>query len=121
MHEMSSEVLSSEVRRELVIVPAQKKIVEHVQMIYSCRPCEKTEIKTPVVKATMPRPAFPGSLASPDAVAYIITKRYLEGMPLYQSRFEGLYGIPSRGWLSGLQRCAQRETLCLLEPRAKGI
>ncbi|WP_311794971.1 IS66 family transposase [Alicyclobacillus acidiphilus] len=90
MHEMSSEV-----RRELVIVPAQKKIVEHVQMIYSCRPCEKTEIKTPVVKATMPRPAFPGSLASPDAVAYIITKKYLEGMPLYrlEQQFER-QGIP---------------------------
>jgi len=90
MHEMSSEV-----RRELVIIPAQKKVVEHVQIIYGCRPCERNEIKTPIVKAPMPRPSFPGSLASADAVAYIIIKKYLEGMPLYrlEQQFER-QGIP---------------------------
>lgn len=79
MHEMSREV-----RTELVIIPAQKKVVEHVQIIYGCRPCDKNEIETPIVKAPMPRPAFPDSLASSSAVAYIITKKYIEGMPLYR-------------------------------------
>jgi len=62
-HEMSTEV-----RRELKIVPAQITVVEYVQYIYSCRPCEKHEIETPVVKAAMARPAFPGGLASATAV-----------------------------------------------------
>lgn len=89
-HEMSTEV-----RRELKIVPAQITVVEYVQYIYSCRPCEKHEIETPVVKAAMPRPAFPGSLASASAVAYIISKKYVEGMPLYrqEQQFER-QGIP---------------------------
>ena len=79
MHEMSTEV-----RREFVVTAPQKKMVEHVQILLGCRTCEKTGITTPIVKAPMPRPAFPGSLASPQAVAYIITKKYLDGMPLYR-------------------------------------
>ncbi|WP_206923042.1 IS66 family transposase [Alicyclobacillus suci] len=79
MHEMSSET-----RTEIKIIPAQMKVVEHVQYIYACRHCEKHEIETPVVKASMPRPAFPGSLASASAVAYIMSKKYVEGMPLYR-------------------------------------
>lgn len=79
MHEMSSEV-----HRELKIVPEQRVLVERVQIIYSCRPCEKNEIETPIVKAPMPSPAFPGSLASASAVAYIMEKKYDQGMPLYR-------------------------------------
>lgn len=78
-HEMSSEI-----REEIAIIPAQKKVVEHVQIVYGCRHCDKNGIETPIVKATMPHPAFPGSLASPSAVAYIIDKKYDDGMPLYR-------------------------------------
>ena len=79
MHEMSTEI-----RRELKHIPAQTVIVEHVQYIYACRPCEKNEIETPIVKAPMSKPAFPGSLASPSIVASIMGKKYVEGLPLYR-------------------------------------
>ena len=79
MHEMSTEV-----RRELKHIPAQTVIVEHVQYLYGCRTCEKNEIEAPVVKAPMPRAAFPGSLASPSMTAWIMSKKYVEGMPLYR-------------------------------------
>lgn len=79
MHEMSMEI-----RKELKHIPAQTVVVEHVQYIYGCRPCEKNEIEPPVVKAPMPRPAFPGSLASASMVAYIMSKKFVEGMPLYR-------------------------------------
>ncbi|CAB3395977.1 transposase [Kyrpidia spormannii] len=79
LHEMSTEV-----RRELKIIPAQVKVVEHVRQLYSCRRCEREEIQTPVVKAPMPKPVQPGSLASPSAVAYVMTQKYVEGMPLYR-------------------------------------
>lgn len=79
MHEMSWET-----RRELKHIPAQTVVVEHVQYIYGCRPCEKNEIEPPVVKAPMPRPAFPGSLASPSMVSFVMSKKYVEGMPLYR-------------------------------------
>ncbi|GMA49403.1 transposase [Alicyclobacillus contaminans] len=90
LHEMSSEV-----RKELKIIPAVMKVVEHVQFIYACRHCEKNNTETPVVKATMPWPAFPGSLASPSAVAYIMTKKYVDGMPLYRQEQQfARHGIP---------------------------
>lgn len=60
LHEMSTEV-----RQELKVIPAQVKIVKHVRYIYSCRRCEREDISTPVVTAKAPSPVIPGSLASP--------------------------------------------------------
>lgn len=34
-------VMKKETRRELVIIPAQAKIIEHVIYFYSCRNCDK--------------------------------------------------------------------------------
>ena len=79
LHEMSTEV-----RREFKVIPAEVKIVEHVRYVYSCRKCEHGEIETPIVTATMPAPVFPKSLASPSAMAYIMSQKYVEGMPLYR-------------------------------------
>ncbi|SER63258.1 Transposase [Gracilibacillus ureilyticus] len=79
LHEMSQQV-----RKELKVIPAQVKVVEHVKHIYSCRHCEKHEIETPIVSATMPQSVFPGSLASPSAMAYIMSQKYVEGLPLYR-------------------------------------
>lgn len=79
LHEMSTEV-----RRELKIIPAQVKVVEHVRHVYSCRHCERNEIETPIKTATMPASVFPGSLSSPSAMAYTMTQKYVESMPLYR-------------------------------------
>ena len=34
-------IMGKDVRRELKIIPAQVKVVEHVRHVYSCRGCEK--------------------------------------------------------------------------------
>ncbi|HHY95025.1 MAG TPA: IS66 family transposase [Firmicutes bacterium] len=79
MHEMSTEV-----REELKIIPAQVKVLKHVRYIYSCRRCEREEVSTPVVTAPAPSPVIPNSLASPSAIAYITTQKYVDGLPLYR-------------------------------------
>ncbi|MFA9459196.1 IS66 family transposase, partial [Halalkalibacter sp. AB-rgal2] len=79
LHEMTTEV-----RRELKVIPAEVKVVEHVQSVYACRRCERESIETPIVKANMPKPVFPKSLASPSAMAYIMNQKYVEGLPLYR-------------------------------------
>lgn len=90
LHEMSTQV-----REEIEMIPAQMRVREHVQFIYSCRHCEHHEIETPIVTASMPRPAFPSSLASPSAVAYIMNKKYVEGMPLYRQEQQfARHGLP---------------------------
>ena len=78
-HEMGTQI-----RRELKIIPAQVEVVEHVQHIYSCRQCEKEGTETPIVTAKMPAPMYPGSLASPSAMAYLMSQKYCEGLPLYR-------------------------------------
>lgn len=79
LHEMSTEV-----RREIEIIPAQAKVKKHVRYIYGCRHCERNEINTPIQIAKSPSPVFPGSLASPSAMAYLISNKYVDGMPLYR-------------------------------------
>ncbi len=76
--------MSTEVRRELKIIPAQVSVVEHVRHVYSCRCCEQTGVRTPVVTAPMPAPALPGSLASPSMLAHVIHQKYVNSLPLYR-------------------------------------
>jgi transposase len=83
-------LMSKQIRKELKIVPAVLSIVEHVQYIYSCRNCEKNDINTPVKIAKMPKPAIPGSIASSSAIAYVMTEKFVKGIPLYRQEQEWL-------------------------------
>ncbi|MGI9863086.1 IS66 family transposase, partial [Moorella naiadis] len=87
LHEMSTEV-----RQELKVIPAQVKVVKHVRYVYSCRRCEREEISTPVITAPMPAPVLPGIPVSPSLLAYIMTQKYGAGLPLYrqEQQFKGL-------------------------------
>lgn len=79
LHEMSKEI-----RKELKIIPAQVKIVEHVRYIYACRQCEKENTSTPIITAKMPKPILSGSFVSPSLMAYIMHRKYSEAIPLYR-------------------------------------
>jgi len=79
LHEMSTEV-----RQEIKYVPAEVKVVKHVRYVYSCRHCEREELETPIVTATMPKPVYSGSLASPSIMAHIMNQKYIDGLPLYR-------------------------------------
>ena len=74
--------------RELVIVPAQVKIREHVRKIYACRDCERDDIGVPIVKAQVNDPVIKGSFASPEAIAHIMTQKFVMGSPLYRQEQE---------------------------------
>jgi transposase len=79
LHEMSVEV-----RQEIKIIPAQAKVIKHVRHVYACRRCENDGITTPIVTAPMPNPVLKGGLASPSAMAYIMTQKYVYSLPLYR-------------------------------------
>lgn len=97
LHEMSTDV-----RRVVKIIPQQMVIVEEVRYIYGCRSCDDHDIQTPIVKAPAPNPVQPRSYASPSAVAYVMTKKFVEGMPLYrlEQQFERQGAALSRQTLS---------------------
>lgn len=79
LHEMSTET-----RSEIAVVPPQVKVVRHVRHVYACRRCEREDIQTPIVTAPMPKPVYPGSLASPSSLAYVMSQKYVDGLPLYR-------------------------------------
>ena len=81
-------VMGREKRRELVIIPAQAKIVEHVRKVYACRDCEHDECGVPIRKAPMDEPVIKGSFASPEAIAQIMTQKFVMGAPLYRQEQE---------------------------------
>ena len=75
--------MSTEIRQELKIVPAQASVVKHVRYTYACRRCDREAVTTPVITAAMPVP-LPGSLVSPSAMAFVMTGKYIDGLPLYR-------------------------------------
>lgn len=106
-------VMSTAVRRELEVIPTQVKVIEHVQHVYSCRVCERTALTTPIKTAPMPRPVYPGSLASPSLLADVLHQKFTEGLPLYRQEQEwARLGVPlSRQTLANWVVFAAREWL----------
>lgn len=95
-------VMSKEVRKELTIIPARVKVIEHVSLVYSCRNCEKTNIETPVITADAPKALLPKSMVSAELLAYIMSQKFVNAMPLYrqEQEFKRLGAILSRQNLS---------------------
>lgn len=83
-------IMGKRVRRELKLIPAKAVIVEHVRYVYACRDCEKDSCGVPILKAPMDEPVIKGSFASPEAVAHIMTEKFVTGTPLYRQE---------RGWM----------------------
>jgi transposase len=80
--------MGKDIRREFKLIPAKAVIVEHVRYVYSCRECEKGACNVPVVKAPIDEPVIKGSFASPEAVAHIMTQKFVSGVPLYRQEQE---------------------------------
>lgn len=90
LHEMGQEI-----RRELKVIPAEVRVVEHVRYTYSCRHCEREALTTPIVTAPMPHPAHPGSLASASLLADVLHQKFTLALPLYRQAQEwARLGVP---------------------------
>ncbi|MFC5468476.1 IS66 family transposase [Cohnella suwonensis] len=116
LHEMSTEI-----RNEIAIVPAEVKVVRHVRHVYACRHCEREEISTPIITATMPKPVYPGSLASPSAIAYVMGQKYVDAQPLYrqEQQFARLGLTLSRQTLANWMMYGANQWLSLLADRMR--
>ena len=79
MHEMSEQC-----RHEVKLIPATVKMIQHAQIVYGCRNCEKNGIEVPIKTAKAPNPVIKNGLASPSAVAYVMNLKFVEGVPLYR-------------------------------------
>ena len=80
--------IGKDVRRSLVIVPAQVKIREDWFYTYACQNCKLNGTETPVLKTDKLPSVIPGSYASPEAIAHIAVQKYVMGSPLYRQAAE---------------------------------
>ncbi len=83
-------------RRELVYVPAQYKVIEHIQAVYSCRCCERENDHVLMKKSEVPAPLIPNSgIVSPSLLAHILNSKYTLALPLYRQEQElARIGVP---------------------------
>ena len=83
--------IGTEVVNKLKIVPAQVVVEQHVYYSYACKSCAETAdegCKTPVVKAPHEKSIIPGSFATAEAIAHIMTQKFVMGSPLYRQEQE---------------------------------
>ncbi len=103
-------MIGKNVRETLKLIPAKAVIERHIQYVYGCRGCEKNACSVPVIKAKADTPLIKGSIASAEAVAQIMTQKFVMGVPLYRQEQEwNRNGIPlSRQTMSNwLIKCTE--------------
>lgn len=75
--------IGEEISEQLDIIPAKTQVLRHIRIKYGCRCCEQT-VKT----AALPPQPIPKSIASPGLLAYLVTAKFVDGLPLH--RLEGI-------------------------------
>ena len=69
-------------RHEMQIIPKQIKLLAYYAVTYACDSCEKDTGFAHIISVKPPVPLMKHSLASPSTVAYIMTQKYVDGLPL---------------------------------------
>ena len=81
-------VMKKEIRKELVVVPAEVKVIEHVTYVYSCRNCDKNGESGFIKIAPHPKALIKKSVVSPSFMSYIMNQKYTLALPLYRMEQE---------------------------------
>ena len=108
--------IGKEVVRTLEIIPAQMVVREDVYYTYACQNCNKEDIETPVVKAPREKNIIPGSFATPEAIAHIMTQKFVMGCPLYRQGVLPTQQRLSAATLTSSQCVIPRKALPSLHP-----
>ena len=76
--------IGKEVRRTLVIKKPEITIREDWYYTYACPKCKQDNTEVPIVEAPKEKALISGSFASPEAVAFLMTQKYVMGSPIYR-------------------------------------
>lgn len=112
-------------RHEMQIIPRQIKLLAYYSVTYACDSCEKNTGFAHIASVKPPVPLMKHSLASPSTVAYIMTQKYVDGLPLArQEKIWAREGVSlsratmanwvihcSQTWLKPLYRHMKQELL----------
>ena len=81
--------IGTEVWETLKLIPAKAILRRDVYYTYACENCEKNDISTPIVKVPKEPSVIPGSFASPEAIAHIMSQKFVMTSPLYRQEQNG--------------------------------
>ena len=70
------------VKSEIIYIPASVKLLKYFACTYACDRCEKETGYAHIVGTTAPPSLMKHSLASPSSVAEVMTRKYVDGVPL---------------------------------------
>ena len=76
--------IGKEIHRSLMMEPARFWIREDVYYTYACKQCEETTGEATILKTPKEPALYPGSFASAEAVAHIMTQKFVMYSPLYR-------------------------------------
>lgn len=76
--------IGKEIHSTLVLVPAHYEVREEHVYTYACQSCKETDVTVPVKKAERTAPVVAGGFASPEAIAHILTQKFVLYVPLYR-------------------------------------
>jgi len=82
------ESIGKEVRRSLKLILAQAVLVEDWYYTYACQKYNRENVETPIIKTPKDAVVIPGSFATPKAIAYLMTQKFMMGLPIYFSLIE---------------------------------
>jgi len=71
--------IGDEVSEQLEIIPQQARVIRHIRRKYACPCCDES-----LVTAPMPPQPIPKSLATPATLAFIVTSKFVDGLPLHR-------------------------------------
>lgn len=93
-HNTPLEKIGEKVTEQLEVVPASMKVIENVTFAYKCPCCTSEEESDHIVSSQMEPQPIPKSMATPTLLAYIVTSKYQDALPLYrQEKIFGRYGV----------------------------
>lgn len=98
VHEMSEEErlclycskerkeIGRETTEELVIIPEQIKVRQHVYIKYGPCSCDDflASCNSEIIKAPAPKRMIPGSIASAELLAYVTVSKFVDALPFYR-------------------------------------
>ena len=70
--------IGEDVAEQLDVEPARFFVHRHIRPQYACRTCES------ISAAPIPAAVIDGSLAAPGLLAWVVTQKYLDHLPLYR-------------------------------------
>ena len=81
--------MGEEISEQLDVIPPSFKVIRHVRPKYACKQCQ-----IGVSIAPMPKLLLPKAIAAPGLIAYTITAKYCDHLPLYrQEHIWQRYGV----------------------------